>query len=129
MERVESSPQAATQQSGISSDDVGPDPLVRPFSQGFIFLADETEGSKAMDQKNESVLRLLQDIKEMLFGIALILLGGIMVIRDSDGLILLGGVFLLLYGAYHVWNGKNHELSEKNDESQKQEQQGGSHGL
>ena len=74
-----------------------------------------------MDPKNDGVLRLLQDIKEMLFGIALILLGGIMIITD-DGLILLGGVFLLLYGAYCVWNGKNRELSERNDESQKQEQ-------
>lgn len=73
-----------------------------------------------MDPKNDGVLRLLQDIKEMLFGIALILLGGIMIITD-DGLILFGGVFLLLYGAYCVWNGKNRELSEKNDESQKQE--------
>ena len=57
----------------------------------------------------------------MLFGIALILLGGIMVITESDGLILFGGVFLLLYGAYCVWNGKNRELSEKNDEPPKQE--------
>ena len=73
-----------------------------------------------MDPKNDGVLRLLQDIKEMLFGIALIRLGGIMIITD-DGLILFGGVFLLLYGAYCVWNGKNRELSEKNDESQKQE--------
>ncbi len=73
-----------------------------------------------MGQKEYSVPQLLRDIKEMLFGIALILLGGIMIITD-DGLILFGGVFLLLYGAYCVWNGKNRELSEKNDESQKQE--------
>lgn len=74
-----------------------------------------------MDEKDGGVSRLLRDIKEMLFGIALILLGGIMVITESDGLILFGGVFLLLYGAYRVWNGKNRELSEKNDEPPKQE--------
>ena len=75
-----------------------------------------------MDKEEGGIPRLLQDIKEMLFGIALILLGGIMVIRESDGIIVFGGVFLLLYGAYHVWNGKNRELSEKNGESPKQEQ-------
>ena len=89
-----------------------------------------------MDQKDDGVLRLLQDIKEMLFGIALILLGGIMVTTKSNGIIslfdaiiLLGGICLLLYGAYHVWNGKNHELGEKNGEPQNKEQQGGSHAL
>lgn len=80
-----------------------------------------------MASKSDDVLFLLRDIKEMLFGIALILLGGIMVIAEFDDLISFGGVFLLLYGAYCVWNGKNRELSEKNDEPPKQEQQGGPH--
>jgi len=92
-----------------------------------------------MDQKNDSVLFLLQDIKEILFGTALILLAVVVsamgwLLRDAgfnvEGICLIADILLLAYGAFHIRNGWiNHELVEKNGEAQKKEEQGGPHAL
>ncbi len=92
-----------------------------------------------MDKNNDSVLFLLQDIKEILLGIALILLAvavGVMerLLRDADfevgGICLMVSILLFAYGGFHVWNGWTaHKLMEKNAEPQKQEEQGGPHAL
>ena len=62
-----------------------------------------------MDKKDDSVLFLLQDIKELVFGIALILLGGILLyasILDSGAveLFALLGLPVLAYGVFQMWN-------------------------
>ena len=86
-----------------------------------------------MDKKDDNVLFLLQDIKELIFGIALSLLGGILLLfasLDSSAveLFVLLSLPVLAYGIYHIWNGwTNHELIEKKDEPQKKEEQGGPH--
>lgn len=82
-----------------------------------------------MDHTNEGVLKLLQDIKEILLGIALLLLGGILAglgigLAGLTG----GGVFLLLpavgflillNGGLHVWYGWTaHHVVEKIDEAE-----------
>ena len=88
-----------------------------------------------MDKKDDSVLFLLQDIKELVFGIALILLGGILLyasILDSGAveLFALLGLPVLAYGVFHIWNGwTNHKPVEKNGEGKKKEEQGGPHAL
>jgi len=74
------------------------------------------EGKETVMDKNDSVLYLLQDIKELLLGIALvlfaialILLGGI----STDFLYIVGAV-VLAYGGLHIWRGWTaHELIEK----------------
>ena len=67
-----------------------------------------------MDTKDDSVLFLLQDIKEILLGIALILLAvavGIMgwLLRNAafnaEGICLVADILLFAYGGFHVWNG------------------------
>ncbi len=71
-----------------------------------------------MDKNNDSVLYLLQDVKELLLGaalvlfaIALILLGGVW----TEFLYIVGAV-VLIYGGFHIWNGwTSHELIEKKD--------------
>ena len=88
-----------------------------------------------MDKKNDSVLFLLQDIKELVFGIALSLLGGILIVASTldwgaNELFLILSLPVLAWGVFHVWNGwTNHELVEKNGETPKQDEQGGSHAL
>ena len=92
-----------------------------------------------MDKKDDSVLFLLQDIKELLFGTALIHLTvaiGFMgwLLREADfnveGICLIANILLFAYGGVHVWNGWNaHRLTEKNAKPQKQEEQGGPHAL
>lgn len=88
-----------------------------------------------MDKKDDSVLFLLQDIKELIFGIALSLLGGILLLfasLDSGAveLFVLLSLPVLAYGIFHIWNGWNaHRLTEKNAKPQKQEEQGGPHAL
>ncbi|MCI8738653.1 MAG: hypothetical protein HFG10_00880 [Oscillibacter sp.] len=82
-----------------------------------------------MDHTNEGVLKLLQDIKEILLGIALLLLGGILAglgigLAGLTG----GGVFLLLpvagflillNGGLHVWYGWTaHHVVEKIDDAE-----------
>ncbi len=92
-----------------------------------------------MDKKDDSVLFLLQDIKELLFGTALILLSvaiGIMgwLLRDADfnveGICLIANILFFAYGGFHIWNGWTaHKLIEENREARKQEEQGGPHAL
>ena len=75
-----------------------------------------------MDKNNDSVLFLLQDIKELVFGIALSLLGGILLFASSaSGLFLILSLPVLAYGIFHIWNGwTRHELIEKNDRAVKE---------
>ena len=90
-----------------------------------------------MDKKDDSVLSLLQDIKEILLGIALILTSvgvGVMgrlledAYFDVGAICLIANILLFAYGGVHVWNGWNaHRLTEKNAKPQKQEEQGGPH--
>lgn len=75
-----------------------------------------------MNHTDEGVLKLLQDIKELLLGIALLLLGGIFFIA---GLLLLDTVFVLLSvagivflfcGGLHIWYGWTaHTVVEKSE--------------
>lgn len=82
-----------------------------------------------MDKKDDSVLSLLQDIKEILLGIALILFAialillGLALRNDFNSEILywIAGPVVLAYGGFHTWNGwTRHEVIQKNDESPKQ---------
>ena len=88
-----------------------------------------------MDTRDDSVLFLLRDIKELVFGIALSLLGGILLFASTldwgaDELFLILSFPGLAYGIFHLWNGwTNHKLVEKNGEVQKKEEQGGPHAL
>jgi len=69
-----------------------------------------------MDKNNDSVLYLLQDIKELLLGaglvlfaIALILLG-----RVTAEFLYIAGAVLLACGGLFLWHGwSSHELAEK----------------
>ena len=90
-----------------------------------------------MDKKNDGMLQLLQDIKELLLGLALILLAiGVFllgwILRDmssvnADELGGLAGLVLLAFGAFHVWNGWTaHTVQEKPAENEPS--QGGPHG-
>lgn len=69
----------------------------------------------------DGVLAMLQDIKEILYGIALLMLGGILcvtgVLLDGWGLLLLcAGIFLCGGGAISVHQGyQHHEVVEKQD--------------
>lgn len=80
-----------------------------------------------MDKKEEGVLFLLQDIKELLLGTALILLGIALILLgwalrddvDAEFLYWIAAPVVLAYGGFHVWNGwTRHELVEENPESQ-----------
>lgn len=88
-----------------------------------------------MDKKSDGMLQLLQDIKELLLGIGLILvaialflLGWIM--RDTssvniDTLTRLAGLVLLAFGCFRLWNGWTaHKVLEHSDG---EEPQGGPH--
>ena len=82
-----------------------------------------------MDKKDDSVLSLLQDIKEILLGIALILFAialillGLALRNDFNSEILywIAGPVVLANGGFHTWNGwTRREVIQKNDESPKQ---------
>ena len=82
-----------------------------------------------MDKKDDSVLSLLQDIKEILLGIALILFAialillGLALRNDFNSEILywIAAPVVLAYGGFHTWNGwTRREVIQKNDESPKQ---------
>ena len=69
-------------------------------------------------KENDGVLALLQDIKDILYGIALLLTGGLMCVAG----ILLGvfafwiAVILAVAGLGVVWQGwRNHKTAEKQD--------------
>lgn len=90
-----------------------------------------------MDKKSDGMLQLLQDIKELLLGLALILLaisvlllGWILENTSSLSIITLAdlvGLILLAFGAFHVWNGWTaHTVQEKPAENEPS--QGGPHG-
>ena len=74
-----------------------------------------------MNMNNDSVLFLLQDIKELVFGIALSLLGGILVFAstldwEADELCLILSFPVLAWAAFHIWNGwTRHKLIEKSE--------------
>lgn len=82
-----------------------------------------------MDHNNENILKLLQDIKEMLLGGILLLTGGLLVIAGfvanltmlGDGFFffsLIGGLLLLFLGGLHLWHGWSaHEVVEHPEES------------
>ena len=82
-----------------------------------------------MDKKtDDGVLRLLQDIKEMLLGGILLLIGGLLVIAGFVVyltilenmffvLSLTGGLLLLFIGGLHLWHGWTaHEVVERQKE-------------
>lgn len=79
-----------------------------------------------MDTKDDSILFLLQDIKELVFAIAVSLLGGILLFAstvdwDTDELFLILSFPVLGYGIFHIWNGwTHHELMEKRDRTAKE---------
>ena len=86
-----------------------------------------------MDHTNESALKLLQDIKEMLLGGILLLTGGILVIAGFVAdlgtrgafyiFFLVGGLLLLFCGGLHLWHGWTaHKVVEHNTASAKSEQ-------
>ena len=81
-----------------------------------------------MNQTNESSLKLLQDIKEMLLGGILLLTGGLLVIAGFVAALamgdaffiffLLGGLLLLFCGGLHLWHGWiAHEVVEHQGET------------
>lgn len=85
-----------------------------------------------MDQQNGGVLKLLQDIKELLLGIALLLSGGILtglgfVLADLTGtnaflLFSVAGLVFLPFGGLHVWCGWTaHHVVEKDQEMESAE--------
>lgn len=78
-----------------------------------------------MDTKHDSVLFLLQDIKELIFGLALCFLGGILMFAstldwDADELFLVLSLPVLAWGVFHIWNGwTRHEVIEKREDAQR----------
>lgn len=89
-----------------------------------------------MGKKSDGMLQLLQDIKELLLGIGLILtaicvllLGWVLQelsALDIGSLACLAGLALLVFGIFHVWNGWTaHKVLEQPAENE--EEQGGSH--
>ena len=81
-----------------------------------------------MDHYSENTLKLLQDIKELLLGIALLLLGGIftglgtglawLTSGDVFLLLLVAGLIIILYGGVHIWHGWTaHEVVEHQEET------------
>ena len=89
---------------------------VRPSLRAF-----DREEVPHMNKNSDSVLFLLQDIKELAFGIALSLLGGILLCAspldwDADELFLILSFPVLVYGAFRIRNGGgSHVLSITND--------------
>jgi len=85
------------------------------------------EGETSMDKKNDSVLYLLQDIKELLLGmalvlfaIALILLGLALIDSFNSEFLFIVGPIVLAYGGFHIWHGWTaHKLVEKKDDASK----------
>ena len=82
-----------------------------------------------MDHNSENTLKLLQDIKELLLGIALLLLGGIlaglgialagMTGYDVFLLLLVASLIVLFLGGTYVWHGWTaHEVVERQEEAQ-----------
>ncbi len=71
-----------------------------------------------MDKNNDSVLYLLQDIKELLLGIALVLFAIALILLGqaaTDFLYIVGAVVLACGGLF-IWHGWSaHELVEKKD--------------
>lgn len=81
-----------------------------------------------MDHYSEGILKLLQDIKELLLGTALLLLGGIfaglgaglggLTGNDVFLLLLVAGLIIILYGGVHIWHGWTaHEVVEHPEET------------
>ena len=81
-----------------------------------------------MDHNSEGILKLLQDIKDLLLGTALLLLGGIFAglgaglggLTGSDVflLLLVAGLIIILYGGVHIWHGWTaHEVVEHPEET------------
>lgn len=81
-----------------------------------------------MDHNNENILKLLQDIKEMLLGGILLLTGGLLAIAGFAAelaigygffvLFLIGGLLLLFLGGLHLWHGWTaHEVVEHREEA------------
>lgn len=72
-------------------------------------------------KETDGILALLQDIKDILYGIALLLLGGILCLAGLllGGFLLLltaAGIFVVLAGFLYVRRGYNHhEVVEKQD--------------
>ncbi len=95
---------------------VGADLCVRPSLR-----ASDREEVPHMNKNSGSVLFLLQDIKELAFGIALSLLGGILLCAspldwDADELFLILSFPVLVYGAFRIRNGGgSHVLIITND--------------
>lgn len=68
-----------------------------------------------MNHDNGDILKLLQDIKELLLGIALLLLGGVLAISgigltavtryDVFLLLPVAGLIVLFLGGIHIWYG------------------------
>lgn len=74
-----------------------------------------------MDHTNEDTLKLLQDIKDMLAGIALILLGGFVMAFGSVLLFL--GIILSVTGLGVVFQGyRAHKVIENHESAESSEQ-------
>ena len=70
-----------------------------------------------MDHYSENTLKLLQDIKELLLGIALLLLAWL-TSGDVFLLLLVAGLIIILYGGVHIWHGWTaHEVVEHQEET------------
>lgn len=88
-----------------------------------------------MDKNNSGILQLLQDIKELLLGIGLILAAAALFLlswimwntssANIDTLTRLAGLVLLAFGCFHLWSGWTaHKVLEHGDG---EEPKGGSH--
>jgi len=74
-------------------------------------------------KESDGILILLQDIKEILYGISLLIIGGIccligILINNGFGILLLFiGIFVLLVGIIYIRHGHSyHEVVENQDE-------------
>ncbi len=99
---------------------VGADLRVRPSLRAF-----DREEVLHMNKNSDSVLFLLQDIKELAFGIALSLLGGILLCAspldwDADELFLILSFPVLVYGAFRIRNGGGSHVLIKTNNSPKE---------
>lgn len=69
-----------------------------------------------MNDPHDDILTLLQDVKEMLYGVGLLLLGGLLsgmglFVGSWCALLLFLSIPLMLSGALHLWHGwQAHEV-------------------
>jgi len=76
-----------------------------------------------MDKNNDSALYLLQDVKELLMGVGLVLFAVALILLgrvSTEGLYIVGAVVLACGGLF-LWRGWTaHELVEKKDDAPKE---------